>query len=68
MDIVKIRTEVEILLRDLNPNNVDWKVVVEECRKIVIANAPNLNDFNIKIGRDIGKYQFQIVVPMVFKF
>ena len=69
MDAVKIRSEIETLLQNLDPQNIDWKSVVGQARDIVAENAPDINDFNVKVGKDIGtKYNVEIVIPMVFKF
>lgn len=69
MDVAKIRSEMETLLKNLDTQNIDWKSVVAQSRDIVSQNAPDLNDYNIKVGKDIGnKFNVEIVVPMVFKF
>ena len=69
MDMVKIRGDIETLLRNLDLQSVDWRVVVGQARDIITTNAPDINDFNVKIGKDVGnKFNVEIVVPMVFKF
>lgn len=68
MDIAKIRSEIETLLKE-QPAEIDWKSVVGQARDIVSQHAPGVNDFNIKIGKDIGnKFNVELVIPMVFKF
>ncbi len=69
MDVAKIRIEMEEMLKNLDTQNIDWKHVISQSRDIVAKNAPGVNGYNVKVGKDLGKkYNVEIVIPMVFKF
>lgn len=68
MDIAAIKTSVNSYLETVDHTNVDWTQVVTDVRQLIINDADDLNDFNVKIGKDTGKkYNLEIVIPMVFK-